>query len=144
MRRKRLALAALPLAAGLQLTSCAEAVSDAYVVEHDPGKVEHVDGSEIGRVILEVGAEERLGLQTAAVWRQGTDRAVSDAAVFVDPEGTWWVYTNPEPGVFVRREVTLESQHDGVAVFSSGPRPGTQVVTTGVAELYGIESEVGH
>lgn len=143
MQNKRLVLATLPLAAGL-LTSCAGVASDAYVIENDPGTVEHVDGSEIGRVILDDGAEERLGVQTMRVIREGRHLAVSDAAIFVDPDGAWWVYTNPGPGVYVRHEIALKAQRDGVALLSSGPKPGTAVVTAGVAELYGIEAEVGH
>ncbi len=143
MKDKRVALAALPLAVG-PLTSCAGVPSDAYVIENDPGTVEHVDGSELGRVILSDGAEERLGVTTARVTREGRRLAVSDSAIFVDPEGVWWVYANPEPGVFVRHEITLEDQRDGLALFSSGPKPGTEVVTVGVAEIYGVEAEVGH
>ncbi len=32
----------------------------------------------------------------------------------------------------------------GLTLLSSGPGAGTEVVTVGVAELYGIEAEVGH
>ena len=143
MKQKRVALAALPLALG-PLASCAGVPSDAYVIENDPGTVEHVDGSDLGRVILGDGAEERLGVQTARVTREGKHLVVSDSAIFVDPEGAWWVYANPEPGVFVRHEITLEDQRDGLALLSSGPKPGTEVVTAGVAEIYGVEAEVGH
>ena len=143
MQRKRLALATFPVAAAL-LTSCAGVPSDAYVIENDPGTVERVDGSDLGRVILSDGAEERLGVETARVTREGLRLAVSDSAIFVDPDGAWWVYTNPEPGVYVRHEITLKDQRDGLALFSSGPKPGTEVVTAGVAEIYGVEAEVGH
>lgn len=143
MQRKLAALAALPITAVL-LGSCAEAVSDAYVIEDDPGTVEHVDGSEIGRVTLADGAAERLRVQTSSVSREGRRLVVPQAAVFVDPDGVWWVYTNPEPDVYVRHEVAVEHQRDGLALLSSGPRPGADVVTVGVAELYGIEAEVGH
>ena len=143
MQRKLAALAALPISAAL-LSSCAEAVSDAYVVDNDPGKVEHVDGSDIGRVTLADGAAERLRLETTTVARHGRRLVVPQTAVFVDSDGVWWVYTCPEPGVYVRHEVAVELQRDGRAVLTSGPKPGTDVVTVGVAELYGIEAEVGH
>jgi hypothetical protein len=143
MQRKLAALAALPISAAL-LSSCAEAVSDAYVVENDPGSVEHVEGSDIGRVSLADGAAERLQVQTTPVERQGRELAVPASAVFVDPDGVWWVYTNPEPGVYVRHEIAVDHHRDGRAVLSSGPKAGTEVVTVGVAELYGIEAEVGH
>jgi hypothetical protein len=144
MLHKRIAaLVALPFAAAL-LASCASVASDAYVVENDPGSVEHVDGSDIGRVTLSADAEKRLGVETTRVTREGRHLAVSDAAIFVDPDGAWWVFTRPEPGVYVRHEIVLERQSDGLALLASGPPAGTEVVTAGVAELYGIEAEVGH
>ena len=132
------------LCAAVLLGSCAEVPSDAYVVENDPGSVEHVDGSEIGKVTLAEGAAERLGLETAPVTRRGGHLVVPAAAVFVDPDGAWWVFTNPAPGVYQRHEIEVESQHDGTVLLSSGPDVGTPVVTVAVAELYGIEAEVGH
>ena len=143
MLHKRIAaLVALPFAA--LLASCASVASDAYVIENDPGSVEHVEGSDIGRVTLSADAEDRLGVQTTRVTREGRHLAVSDAAIFVDPDGAWWVFTRPEAGVYVRHEIVLDRQRDGLALLASGPRAGTEVVTAGVAELYGIEAEVGH
>ncbi|HSE10823.1 MAG TPA: hypothetical protein VLB29_19325 [Nocardioidaceae bacterium] len=138
MRRKHAALAGLPTAAVLLLTGCAAAVSDDYVIENDPGHFED------GMVHLDDGAAERLGLETTTVVRNGKGLEVPDTAVFVDPEGNWWVYTSPEPDVYVREQIDLEHQSDGRSLFSSGPEAGTEVVTVGVAELYGVEAEVGH
>ena len=143
MQRTRLFLSGLPLAAGL-LASCAGTPSDAYIVENDPGAVEHVEGSDLGRVRLTGEAVRRLGVETAPVTRAGAHLAVPEEALFVDPEGVWWVYTNPAPGVYVRHEVGLARYRAGRAVLASGPKPGTEVVTVGVPELYGIEAEVGH
>lgn len=143
MKRGGLALSGLVLTAGL-LTSCAESVSDAYVVENDPGRVEHVDGSDIGRVILEESAVERLGVRTEPVTRSGSHLAVPDSAVLVDPDGHWWVFTSPRAGTYVRHEITLLSQRHGRSLYTSGPPAGTSVVTVGVPELYGVEAEVGH
>ena len=143
MSRKQLAFLAAPIAAWL-VSSCASMPSDAYVVQDDPGTVEHVEGSDLGTVHLADGAEQRLRLATTVVSRNGKHLVVPDSAIFVDPDGIWWVYTNPDRGVFVRHEIGLVRQHDGRALLSSGPEVGTHVVTVGVAELYGIEAEVGH
>jgi hypothetical protein len=137
MRRTRAAIAALPAAAAL-LTGCAGAVSDDYVIDDEPGHFED------GVVHLEDGTAERLRLETSAVTENGDGLQVPNTAVFVDPEGTWWVYTNPEPNVYQREEIGLEDQGNGMSLLSSGPAPGTEVVTVGVAELYGIEADVGH
>lgn len=143
MQRRRASLAALPLAVSL-LASCGDATSDEYVIEDDPGSVEHVEGSDIGRVTLTDGAAGRLGVRTTPVTRVGQRLAVPDRAVFADPDGAWWVYTNPAPGVYVRHEIRLARHRQGLTLLSSGPGAGTEVVTVGVAELYGIEAEVGH
>jgi hypothetical protein len=46
--------------------------------------------------------------------------------------------------VFVRHEVGLVRDDAGVALLSAGPPAGTPVVTVGVAEVAGVEDEVGH
>ena len=144
MKRNRLGLAALPVIAALLLSSCAEAVSDEYIVQNEPGSVEPIEGTDLARVTLADGAAERLELQTTPVAKSAGGLVVPSAAVFVDTEGVWWVYTNPEPNVFVRHEIGLERSDGGVAFLSSGPAPGTDVVTVGVPELYGVEAEVDH
>lgn len=138
MSRRRTILAVLLAATALLLTGCGAAASDDYVIRNDPGHFEN------GKVHLEDGAADRLGLETAEVARNGKGLMVPDDAVFVDPEGTWWVYTRPEPNVYVRHEIQIDEQRNGRSLLSSGPEVGTDVVTVGVAELYGIESEVGH
>lgn len=143
MKRLRTTLAGLPVALVL-LTSCATTDSDAYVIEDDPGHVEHVDGSDLGRVHLTPAAARRLHVETTEVRRAGRHLVVRDDALLVDPDGTWWVYTNPVPGVYVRHEVSLAGHRDGQTLLTSGPRSGTAVVTVGVAELYGIEAGIGH
>ena len=87
---------------------------------------------------------ERLSIATTAVARRGAHLVVPASATFVDPEGHWWVYTNPEPLVFERHEVTVADESGGNVFLSEGPSAGTKVVTTGVPEIYGVEDEVGH
>lgn len=140
----KLASPALLAATAFLLSGCAGPVSDAYVIENDPGRVEHVDGSELGRVTLTEAAAERLRVATVPVTRVDGRLVVPATAIFVDPEGTWWVYTNPEPFVYVRHEIAVARENDDRAFLSSGPAPGVDVVTVGVAELYGVEAEVGH
>lgn len=129
---------------GALLCGCAGAVSDAYVIENDPGKVEHVDGSELGKVTLTEPAAKRLSIEVTPVEERGRRLVVPSSAIFVDPDGAWWVYTNPEPLSYVRHEVEIVREADGHVVLSSGPEAGTEVVTVGVPELYGVEAEVGH
>jgi hypothetical protein len=93
---------------------------------------------------MEQEAAERLSIATTAVTERGDHLVVPASATFVDTEGHWWVYTNPEPLVFVRHEVTVADETGGNVFLSEGPPAGTEVVTTGVPEIYGVEDEVGH
>ncbi|HET6561056.1 MAG TPA: efflux RND transporter permease subunit [Marmoricola sp.] len=129
----------------LLLTSCGGSVAaDSYVVEHEPGHVETVAGDNKPRVVLTSRAVERLALETSVVRQRGEHRVVPQEALFVDPHGDWWLYTNPEPQVFVRERVELLRERSGIGVLAEGPAVGTAVVTVGVAELYGVEEQVGH
>jgi hypothetical protein len=58
--------------------------------------------------------------------------------------GETWTYTSPEPLTFVRAPITVEAIDADLAYLSAGPAPGTEVVTVGAAELFGVESGVGH
>jgi hypothetical protein len=144
MLRIRPATAAAALIAMLLVSSCGGTVADKYKIEHEPAHVETVAGSKYPRVVLEDRAMQRLAIETTTVVKQANALVVPSAAVFVDPKGAWWVYTNPETLVFVRHEIRVQREAGGLAYLSSGPPAGTRVATVGVTELYGIEEEVGH
>ena len=144
MQRKRAAVPAILLATAGLLSGCAGAVSDAYVIENEPGTSHHIAGTELSRVTLTEDAVERLGIDTTPVTATGRHLVVPMSAVFVDTEGAWWVYTNPRPAVYVRHEIEVGREQSGRAILAHGPAEGTEVVTVGVAELYGVEFAVGH
>jgi hypothetical protein len=129
--------------AALVLSACREAPSDEHVID-EPVTVEHAEGTDVARLTLTAKGAERLDIQTARVEKEGKQTLVSSAAVLVDPDGDFWVYTNPEPLVFVRHAIRIDYEEGGQAYVSAGPRPGTKVVTVGVAELYGAEFGIGH
>jgi len=138
-------LAALPALAVLLVSSCAgAAVSDEYVIQNDPGHVEHVEGSDEAHVSLTEEAAERLRVRTTSVTQSGQGLVVPARATFVDTEGVWWVYKSVGPNEFVRHEITFDRTENGRVFLSDGPPRGTEVVSVGVMELYGIEEEVGH
>jgi hypothetical protein len=70
-------------------------------------------------------------------------RVVPYSAVLYDPHGGEWVYTSPEPRVFVRQPIHIENVVGDDVVLVDGPPEGTAVVTVGAAELYGAEFGVG-
>ncbi len=143
MRSKRRAAAGLMVTV-LLVASCGGTVTDKYAVSHEPAHIEEVAGSDHPRIILEAEALKRIALETAPVTKSGNLLVVPSAAVFVDPKGKWWVYTNPETGVFIRHEIKIERQAGDLAYLLSGPAVGTKVATVGVPSLYGVEEEIGH
>jgi hypothetical protein len=70
-------------------------------------------------------------------------RMIPFAAVLYDAHGNTWVYTNPEPLVFVRQPIQIETIVGDEVLLIDGPPAGTAVVTVGGAELFGTEFGVG-
>lgn len=64
------------------------------------------------------------------------------AAVLYGVHGETWVYTNPEPLVFIRTAITVDYIEGDLAILLEGPEVGTPVVTVGAAELFGTETGV--
>jgi hypothetical protein len=150
MRISSAILVATVAVAGSPLCGCQrEAAMQAKV---EPAKVEHVDGSAISKVTLTEKAMERLGVKTAPVQEGKVEGAESDSprpfvpysAVMYVANGDAFVYTSPSPRTFVRHPVDIDYIERDVVVLKDGPKPGTEVVTVGAAELFGTEFGVGH
>lgn len=129
------------LAATVALAGCTT-TGDAPAIE-EPIVVEVIVGTEISRLTLTERAAERLDIRTDDVESAGGGRVVPSAAVIIGTSGTYWVYTNPEPFVFIRQEIRPVHEEDHQAFFDVGPKIGMAVVTTGVPELYGAEFGIG-
>ncbi len=118
--------------------------AEAEVVE--PASVEEL-GPDLWQVTLTDQAAERTGVATTEVAAEQVDGAeelvVPYSSIMYHFDGSTWVYTNPEPLVYVREMVELDHIEGDVAVLSDGPAVGTTVVTVGAAELYGVEFGVG-
>jgi hypothetical protein len=70
-------------------------------------------------------------------------KVVPYSAVLYDLHGETWVYTSPEPLVFVRHPVRIDYIEGELAILSEGPPSGTDVVTVGAGELFGAETGIG-
>jgi hypothetical protein len=120
---------------------------NAETATDEPARTEPIEGSEFLRVILSQKAAERLDLQTTTVRDEqvgGTLRSVVHYdAVLYGTNGETWLFTNPEPLVFVRQPVTVERTEGDLAILSDGPPSGTAVAVVGVAELFGVETGWG-
>jgi hypothetical protein len=139
--RCRAFTAAVLLAAAL-LTAC-ESAEGTVPTTAAPVVVEDIDGSAIQRLTLSDSAAERLDIQTAVVAVSGSRLVVPRRAVIIDATGAYWVYTNPEPFVFIRHQIRDVHEEGHHAFFNEGPEAGMAVVTTGVPELYGAEFGIG-
>lgn len=107
----------------------------------EPAQVTVMPGSDHKAVVLTEQARARLDIQTAEVAAQPL--AVPYAAVLYETDGSTWVYTNPEPLAYVRNQIEVDRIEGDQAFLISGPPAGTAVVTTGAAELLGVEFGVG-
>jgi hypothetical protein len=141
MKRSLLGIAVL--VAALVLSACGGAVSDEYVIEEQPYSLEPIEGEDVLRVTLTESAVERIGIETVPVQQRGSRLVVPYDAVYIDAHGGFWVYTNPEPFVFVRAPIDIVHETSSRAILADGPPAGTSVVTVGAPELYGSETEFG-
>lgn len=107
--------------------------------------VETITGSSLKKVVLTQKAAERLDIKTGPVIVDSAGvLSTPYASVLYDVKGNTWVYTNPEPLVYVRHAITVMSIKGPLALLKTGPAAGTAVVVVGASELYGAESGVGH
>ena len=136
-------IAALMMAAGLGLAGCQSvavgAESDTGV---QPAVVEAADDGGPATLRLVEEAVQRLGVETAEVEGRPGDLTVPYAAVVYDAEGAAWAFVELEPGVYRRAALEIRSIEGDRARLSSGPQPGTTVVTVAAAELVGVEAGI--
>jgi hypothetical protein len=119
--------------------------SDAARTQDQPARVVPIAGAGVSRVILTGQAADRIGIKTDTVREvsaAGGNKAVPVAALLYDNSGKTWVFTLVGTLTYVRQPVTVSRIDGDSAILSSGPAPGTIVVTVGAAELLGAESGV--
>jgi hypothetical protein len=133
------------ICACLLVSACGQAQDDVATDETRPVTVEQLEGMDPTREILTEDAAKRLDIQTAEAHEaqvNGAQRTVIPyAAIIYDTEGATWVYLNPEPLTFVRHPVTVDDIKGDQAFLSDALPANSAVVTVGVTELYGAESE---
>ena len=129
-------LANLVMFVTLLLSACGPGLETTEKVA--PSKLEPVEGTNLSRIILTQKAAERLGIETVAA--DGYE--VPYAAVIYDIEGNTWIYTSPEPLTFVREPILIDHIQEDTAVLAESLPSTLNVVTVGVAELWGTETGV--
>jgi hypothetical protein len=121
---------------GLALSACGGSSDSAAPVA--PAQITKLAGG-VNQITLTADAARRIDVKTAAVESQGGDTVIPYSAVLYDPDGATWTYTNPEPLVFVRADITVKGIAGERAILTKGPAAGTAVVTLGATELWGVE-----
>jgi hypothetical protein len=147
-RRLRSGMAALVVLSAPVLGSCAGPSTVAAPEVVEPAHVEPLGDSGLNRITLEEQAVTRLDLQTGEVREGSVDGQprllVRHSAIVYDADGSAWAYTVVERLTYERAPVEVDQVVGEDALLTSGPSVGTEVVTVGVAELYGAEHDVGH
>ena len=146
----KLGIAVVLIGSGLFVTACGSTLRGG-VQEQSPApvKVEPIAGTTLKRVSLAPKTAERIAVKTTPVsqdqitreGRTAVRKVVPYASVLYDNNSATWVYTSPEPLVFVRHHIAIEYIEGDRAVLSDGPTAGTAVVTAGASELFGTELE---
>ncbi len=133
----------LLFAATLVGVACSESSDYVYV---EPATVQEA-GDELWQIELTESGARRTGLEVVEVAMQmvgGVERLVVPySAVTYHFDGTTWTYTNPSTLTYIREPIEIDYIDGTLAVLLDGPDVGTNVVTVGAAELYGVEFGIG-
>jgi hypothetical protein len=143
MRRSTRRITAVSALAVLAVTlgGCAKVKTEEQQGEK-AAKVEKV--GDTSKVVLIEEAAKRLGIETAPVTEvDAHHEAVPYSAVIYDADGHSWVFTTSEELAYVKAPITIDRIDGDRALLAAGPPPGTQVVTQGAEELFGVEDGIG-
>jgi hypothetical protein len=93
-----------------------------------------IDGKSHG-----LAPNERVRVELPLVNSGDKRKIVPYSAVYYDAKGDAWVYLNPKPLVYERRQIKVDQIIGDKAALLDGPEIGTAVVTVGAPLLFGTE-----
>jgi hypothetical protein len=105
--------------------------------------VVHIPGSSQTKIVLSAVGAQRIGIRTTRV--QGAKAgsiAIPYTAVIYDPDGKTFAFTALSPLSYTEEAIAIGHISGNTAYLRKGLRAGTQVVTVGAEELYGVQSGV--
>ena len=135
-------IAALLVAGGLGLSACGGSAQGADTAPAQVASVDTPADGGPGVVTLAKAAEQRLGIETTAVAAGPAGLVIPYSAVVYEPDGSSWAYVETEPLTYQRAPITIAGIAGGQVTLSSGPPPGSAVVSQGAAELVGVETGI--
>lgn len=94
---------------------------------------------ELAKVTADLQVGQRVAIRIPVLGAGADSLVVPHSAIVHDFTGGAWVYEETAPQTFVRRRVLVDRVAGADAILARGPGPGTKVVTSGAAELFGTE-----
>lgn len=142
--RLRLALPVIA-AIALAVAGCGTA-TDTAASQAPPARLIHVGGQV--SVELSAAGAQRIQIATgvATAGQGGIYKGltvVPTAALLYEPDGTTVVYTVTGQLTYTLQIVTVAFISGPLVLIKAGLAPGAQIVTTGAAELLGVQNGVG-
>jgi hypothetical protein len=125
--------------AAAALSTCG-APAEQSATEYAPATLAPIEGTDAKRVTFTREGAARVDVRTARI----DGAAVPYAAVVYDAQGDAFVYASRGRLSFVRVPIEIDRVEGHLAVVTTGPPAGTEVVTVGTAEVFGTEFEVDH
>jgi multidrug efflux pump subunit AcrA (membrane-fusion protein) len=122
------------------MSACKE-VETETATGYEPAHLKEVN-EDLKEVTFTKEGAARTGLKTGVIRQSGDQKVLPYAALIYDTEGKTYVYTSPKPLTYLREEVKVDRIDGNRVLASDGPAAGTEVVTTGAAEVYGTELEI--
>jgi len=134
---QRTALALLLVSLAVSLPACTQVEESES--EYSPTETKAIPGREELQVTFNAEAVRRAGVQTAHVRAGGGHTFIPYAALIYDENGDTYTYVSPKPRVYIREPIRVDHIAGDRVVLKQGPTVGTEVVTTGAAEVYSAE-----
>jgi hypothetical protein len=144
MRRSQRLMAGPLVGLVLVLSACAT-VPEEDTAGSGGSALEFVNG--IAHITLEQEAAERLGVESAPIRTvggggTGTNLVMPEGALLYEPTGEPFVYTRTEELKFEHARIKVDRSAGDQVFLLDGPPAGTEVVTQGGSELWGVETEI--
>jgi hypothetical protein len=142
MARARYAAALASIAVALTGTLSACTQVEENETTYEASKHQAVPGSDIPRVTFTAEAAKRADVHTVPVREIAHHRVIPYAAIIYDDAGKTYAFVSARPLEYLRTPIKVARIAGDEVQLRGGLKLGTQVVTTGAAEVYSAESEV--
>jgi hypothetical protein len=134
------------VAAAVALAGCGSSAAPEIPAS---SKLVPAKGNSAGKIVLTAQGAQRIGLQTATAQSVPTTPPAATAtsiipfsSVVYAPSGQAYAFTRISPLTFTEVPLTIDHISGDSVYLLKGPRAGSQVVTVGAEELFGVQTGV--